>query len=410
MKKYRSLGGLKKRCDCARRTWETCAHPWFFTFQWKGHVERGSLGVPTREAAVKKLDEIKVAIRNGTYVKPNTKKAEPPPAVERPTFAVVAAQYAERHVKARLVSASTENHNYLMSFLAGVTVPPGVPFPEKPFHLITLDDLEIALTAKRTPTVKTYSKGEKTWTRTVGGPTAARNLRNHLCGLWNWAVAKGYADATPFNRGGRVPDELKKAPEPPRDRRLVGDEEKRLLNEAGPHLKDCIVAALESGMRKGEILSLRWKQVRWLQNEIALEWQNTKTRRARQIPISPTLREVLVRRQKALLKTLPESSTTSDAERLADLHVFGNEIGARIKTDVKTAWQGACVRAKIEDLHFHDLRHDAGSRKLEAGWPLHAVSRWLGHTKLTTTDTYLNATTQLLHELNERKPLTLVKG
>lgn len=61
-------------------------------------------------------------------------------------------------------------------------------------------------------------------------------------------------------------------------------------------------------------------------------------------------------------------------------------------------------------LHFHDLRHEAGSRKLEAGWPLHAVSRWLGHTKLTTTDTYLNATTQLLHELNERKPLALVKS
>jgi integrase len=88
--------------------------------------------------------------------------------------------------------------------------------------------------------------------------------------------------------------------------------------------------------------------------------------------------------------------------------VFGDEVGGRIK-DIKTAWWGACERAKIDDLHFHDLRHEAGSRKLEAGWPLHAVLRWLGHTKLTTTDTYLNATTQLLHELNERKPLKLVK-
>src|SRR5713226_2396652 len=66
--------------------------------------------------------------------------------------------------------------------------------------------------------------------------------------------------------------------------------------------------------------------------------------------------------------------------------------------------------AKIAGLHFHDLRHEAGSRKLEAGWPLHAVSRWLGHTKLTATDTYLNATTQLLHELNERRPLALVRS
>ena len=53
--------------------------------------------------------------------------------------------------------------------------------------------------------------------------------------------------------------------------------------------------------------------------------------------------------------------------------------------------------------------HDSDGLRHEAGWPLHAVSRWLGHTKLTTTDTYLNATTQLLHELNDRKPLALVR-
>ena len=62
------------------------------------------------------------------------------------------------------------------------------------------------------------------------------------------------------------------------------------------------------------------------------------------------------------------------------------------------------------DLNFHDLRHEVGSRKLEAGWPLHAVSVWLGHTKLETTAKYLNVTTQYLHELNERKPLTLVRA
>ena len=179
-----------------------------------------------------------------------------------------------------------------------------------------------------------------------------------------------------------------------------------------------MIAALEAGMRKAEILSLQWKHVRWLQDELALEWGNTKTKRSRQIPISPTLREVLVRRQKAYLKILPESSKP-DAERIGDLYVFGDEIGGRIK-NVKTAWETAVLRAygvKMErqrgklsaanrarlaeiDVNFHDLRHEAGSRKLEAGWPLHAVSRWLGHTKLTTTDTYLNATTQLLHELN----------
>ena len=60
------------------------------------------------------------------------------------------------------------------------------------------------------------------------------------------------------------------------------------------------------------------------------------------------------------------------------------------------------------DLHFHDLRHEAGSRKLEAGWPLHAVSAFLGHANVTTTARYLNVKDDYLHELIERKPLTLV--
>ena len=49
-------------------------------------------------------------------------------------------------------------------------------------------------------------------------------------------------------------------------------------------------------------------------------------------------------------------------------------------------------RAGITDLHFHDLRHEAGSRLLEAGWPLHHVQEMLGHADLKQTSTYLNVT------------------
>jgi integrase len=109
--------------------------------------------------------------------------------------------------------------------------------------------------------------------------------------------------------------------------------------------------------------------------------------------------------------------------------VFGNEAGDRVK-NVKTAWETAVLRAhgvEVErtrgklptenraklaeiDLNFHDLRHEAGSRKLEAGWPLHAVSVWLGHTKISTTEKYLNVKTDYLHELNERVALTIVRA
>ena len=54
------------------------------------------------------------------------------------------------------------------------------------------------------------------------------------------------------------------------------------------------------------------------------------------------------------------------------------------------------------DLHFHDLRHEAGSRWLEAGWPLHHVQAMLGHANLSQTSTYLNATKTGLHDSMKR--------
>jgi hypothetical protein len=50
------------------------------------------------------------------------------------------------------------------------------------------------------------------------------------------------------------------------------------------------------------------------------------------------------------------------------------------------------------DLHFHDLRHEAGSRWLEAGWPLHKVRDMLGHATIDQTDTYLSVERMGLHE------------
>ena len=64
--------------------------------------------------------------------------------------------------------------------------------------------------------------------------------------------------------------------------------------------------------------------------------------------------------------------------------------------DPKWARGGKLTRASSAalaaiDLHFHDLRHEAGSRWLEAGMPLHHVKEILGHANISQTDTYLNA-------------------
>jgi integrase len=138
------------------------------------------------------------------------------------------------------------------------------------------------------------------------------------------------------------------------------------------------------------------------------------------------LREILMRRQYGMT----EGPNPQRFQFGPEHYVFGDEVGAQIK-NIKTAWKNAVLKAhdvKPErtttgglsaekqarlaeiDLHFHDLRHEAGSRKIEAGWPLHAVSAFLGHANVTTTARYLNVKDDYLQELIERKPLALVKA
>ena len=174
------------------------------------------------------------------------------------------------------------------------------------------------------------------------------------------------------------------APEKPRTRRLLPGEEERILRVASRHLQSIVIAALETGCRKGELLSLQFRDV--ICNEkgeprtLALRAENTKTDTARSVPVSPRLRAILEMRRQA-----------PDGTRLGpDAYVFGTEAGDKI-SEFKLAWRGALKRAGITGLTFHDLRREHGSRLVEGGVNLLTVSRLLGHKRVSTTDTYLKA-------------------
>jgi integrase len=79
-----------------------------------------------------------------------------------------------------------------------------------------------------------------------------------------------------------------------------------------------------------------------------------------------------------------------DKDLPATAHVFGNEVGEPIDS-IKTSWRATCRRAKIEDLHFHDLRREAASRMDRDKVSRTAISAQLGHARVTTTDIYLGS-------------------
>lgn len=129
-----------------------------------------------------------------------------------------------------------------------------------------------------------------------------------------------------------------------RERRLEMGEEERLLKQCSELVQPIIKLALETAMRREELSRLEWKHIDLDTRIITLPATNTntKTRQARSIPLSPTAFEIL--------KSLPR-----DKERVFEI----------TPDSISHAVGKACKRAQIEDLHFHDLRHEATSRLFE---------------------------------------------
>jgi integrase len=120
-----------------------------------------------------------------------------------------------------------------------------------------------------------------------GGEVGIDRLLARFRHVLNWAIVEGYTETTPFKRGGVSVVRLARVDEV-RTRRLQPGEEAALLTHASPHLHALIVAALSTGCRRGELLSLQWKHVRLdsegQAREFVLEATNTKTKQVASSP------------------------------------------------------------------------------------------------------------------------------
>ena len=147
----------------------------------------------------------------------------------------------------------------------------------------------------------------------------------------------------------------------PRDRVISLVEFQKLVEQCSHHLKPIVQIAFCTGMRKGEILGLRWEQIDFKNRVIILEASDTKTKNKREIPLD---NELLV-----LLQQIPRT--------LNSPFVFTWK-GKRI-TDVRTSFAKACKRAGIVNLHFHDLRHCAVTNLRKAGISDSVIMSISGH-------------------------------
>lgn len=405
--------GLRKICGCARRSWPKCDHPWHVNIRFRGADFRLSLArtfpdrtISTKLEAEAARDELFASIRNGKF---RRRRPNPDtPGGADVTLRALVDRYEKGHVLPNRPDSLKRWRLQVDAILRRSLVRPGgdpLAFGDWQADAVTLDAIEQFRDLRRPE-----------------GKIAMNRDTQALRAILNWSVARGLLEHTPFKRGGVAT--VRRAPENRRSRRLQPGESERLLaacpqpidSTREPHpIRSLIEAALETGCRRGELLSLQWANVRLtgVRPAIVLVAQKTKTKTLREVPISMRLRAVLEHRRHG-----------ADGEpHPPTAFVFGNAAGEQV-TDFKRAWQSVRLRAhghtpvyqkrtakltpecqallKTIDLHFHDLRREAGSRWLDAGIPLHTIQRWLGHTNISQTSTYLAVTDTGSHDAMAR--------
>lgn len=204
--------------------------------------------------------------------------------------------------------------------------------------------------------------------------------------MMNHALAQGWITRDIFH-GSKV---IVAAAEKERTRVMSEDEEQRLLaacelgdrkhsytrkhygqdrevtqtvNSDNPRLKALILLAVDSGMRRGEMLKLRWSDIDFDQDKINIIGSHTKTERERDAPLSFRAKLALI--------------------NIRELYPIDQRPFPL--TDIKTGWRSALKLAGITGLQFRDLRTTAITRWQKLGLPLAFAGKLAGHASPKTT-------------------------
>lgn len=212
--------------------------------------------------------------------------------------------------------------------------------------------------------------------------TSGATLNRYLAlgsALFKWAIRQGYVGDNPF-RGVERFKESKG-----REVYLTAEESRALVNVAAPALRPIIVCALSTGMRRGELLSLKWRDLDLARREILIRAENEKAGRGRALPMTEDLyRELLAARAARKVLALDGTAPVFTYEDGTPV----DERGLRSLFDSAVERCGAIPIDKRGDVTFHTLRHTAASLMVQAGVSLFEVGKILGHSTPSVTMRY----------------------
>ncbi len=280
--------------------------------------------------------ELKEQIRTGKPV-----KREEEPIINNSTFSELADKYLE------FIDGRLKSFYGVSGFVRTLTK----RFKDKPLNGFNMEDLELLQTE---------------WIKKNYSVAYANRLIIILRRMFKKAIDWNMANEDLLKK---VSISLLKG-ETKRLRYLSENEAERLISHCEPYLKPIVITALNTGMRKSEILQLTWDRVDMLNRVILLD--TTKNGERREIPINQTLYNAL-------------SSITRHIK--CDC-VFYNPETLKPFYDLKKSFAAALRKSKILNFRFHDLRHTFASWLVMGGVDLTTVKELLGHKDVKMTLRY----------------------
>jgi len=308
---------------------------WYFDFLYRGERYAGSIGPVSRTLAKEELSRRKAAAIEG--------RLNPIRGRRSPLFKDFSEEFIQ-HKQSTLRPTSASRIEQSLK-----------PLKER-FGLKRLKDISAFEIEKYRRDRKKARKADATINREL------QALRH----LFNMAIAWGKAQTNPM-KGVKLRRE-----ENTRLRFLTEDEEEKLSKACGESLWDIVVVALNTGFRRGELLSLTWLDVDFDRELITVQAAYAKNGERRSIPMNKSTRLVL--------EKLKAKAGVSE-------HVFLNSKGEAYRL-VSTVFDEAVKRAGIVNFHFHDLRHTFASRLVMAGIDLRTVQVLMGHKTINMTIRY----------------------
>lgn len=200
--------------------------------------------------------------------------------------------------------------------------------------------------------------------------------------VFNMAIDNDYLDKNPIKKHSMYIIENQVV------RSLSIVEEKRLLEVLSQpryeYLKGIVTVAINTGLRRQNILDLTWTQIHLTDRVIEI----TKNKSNKHIlkPINDTLMEYF--------ESTPKERRTG--------YVFINPLTGQKCKEIKRAWRTVREKADIKNFRFHDLRHTVGTRLAQQNVPVPVIQQVLDHSDIKTTMRYVHtANEQILSAMNK---------